>query len=263
MIMTSVVENPPTPDSRVPGSNPDPEVEIGPTTSRNRRRVVFTPQQDDNNDTPTFFESLSDMSYKGTLIYLNCSSQRMLFNYTARVAVGDLYWLQVAPIIKKTVKEATGALRVRTLLTCTAVNGEMLYIRDHMHYSVLTARPILWRSLMLLVNEKYPGMYTPPDKPLISSYKFGIPRDLLEEHQLKINFPCLRDVIGTVDKSCNNWLSKCPGCRHRGRSLDLWKHDHKLFYKRIERLRARITELRARDMAMKWAYLGRRLVCGI
>lgn len=263
MIMTSVVENPTTPDSRVPGSNPDPEVEIGPTTSRKRRRVVFTAQQDDNNDTPTFFQSFTNMSYNGTLMSLNCPSYRLMFNYEARFVIGDLYWLQFRPAIKKIALEATGALRVRTLLTCKAVNGEMLYTRDHMHFSVLTARPILWRSLMLLVNEKYPGMYTPPDNPLISSYKFGIPRDLLEEHQLKINFPCRRHVIGTVDKSCNNWLSKCVGCRDRDRSSDRSKHDHKMFYEHVEGLRSHIPELRARDTAMKWAYLGRRLVCGL
>ena len=263
MIMSSVVENPPTPDSKVPGSNPDPEVEIGPTTSRKRRRVVFTAQQDDNNDTPTFLESVSDMSYKGTLIYLNCSSQRMLFNCEARVIVGDLYWLQAEPIIKKTVKEATGALRVRTLLTCTAVNGEMLYTRDHMHFSVLTARPILWRSLMLLVNEKYPGMYTPPDKPLISSYKFGIPRDLVDEHRLEHNFPCRREVIDGVDKSCNLWLSKCLACRDRDNNAGQLENDRKVFDTYVETIRAHIPELRARDMAMKWAYLGRRLVCGV
>lgn len=263
MIMTSVVENPPTPDSRVPGSNPDPEVEIGPTTSRKRRRVVFTAQQDDNNDTPTFFQSFTGMSYNGTWIQLNCPSNRLMSNCEARVMFGDLYWLQFRPTIKKTVQEATGALRVRTLLTCTAVNGEMLYMRDHVHYSVLTARPILWRGLMLLVNEKYPGMYTPPDKPLISSYKFGIPRDFLEEHQLKNNFPCTRQLIGNVDNSCNHWLGKCLACRDRHRAPQRLERDHKTFHERVEGLREHLPELRARDTAMKWAYLARRLACGL
>ena len=67
---------------------------------------------------------------------------------------------------------------------------------------------------MSLANQACPGMYTPVEKPLISSYKFGMPR-IPDEGQLKKLFPCLTAYIGEYDGTQNYWQTKCPWCRNQ------------------------------------------------
>ena len=154
--------------------------------------------------------------------------------------------------------EQSGGLRVRKLLVMKAPNGDLTHRRDHLHWSLLMSRPIFWDVLMRLINQACPEMYTPADKPLISSYKFGMPRNP-DEGQLKKLFPCLSAFIGKVDTTQNYWQAKCPWCRN------MCKYEERVYCtataKRIVWLQQTVfPELHARDVAMKWAYVGRRLV---
>ena len=153
---------------------------------------------------------------------------------------------------------ASGGLRVRKLLDMKAPNGDLTHTRDHLHWSLLTARPVFWDSLMRLINQECPGTYTPPDKPQISSYKFGMPRNP-DEGQLKKLFPCLPAYFSEFDGTQNYWLTRCLWCRN----LD--KNKEKQFTKHLPNTiswlqQTVFPELHARDVAMKWAYVGRRLV---
>ena len=194
----------------------------------------------------------------GSYTLLCCPSHRLIHNLRGRHRYGDLYCTNFLATMETFLLPASGGLRVRKLLEIKTAMGDLTHTRDHLHWSLLTAKPVFWDSLMRLINQECPGMYTPVDKPQISSYKFSMPRNP-DESQLKKMFPCLPAYFSTFDGTQNYWLTRCPWCRN----LD--KNKEKEFTRHLpETIRwlrqTAIPELHARDVAMKWAYVGRRLV---
>ena len=263
----SVVENWTAENNNVLDSNPD--VEISPIATRKRRRMILLEVQDDDDEN---LETMADWATEdlyidGSYTKLSCPSLRLLWNYKQRYIHGDLYSMKENPVMRATLENVTGSQRVRTLLECRAMNGDLLYTREHLHYSLLTARPILWRRLMLLINKACPGMYTPADEPLISSYKFGVGHLqcgwYIKDRTLKRFFPCMQSYVGAPDGTRNHWFANCQVCRNQPRNRKIEKCNQITFAKEMVHFRQILPELHVRDVAMKWAYVARRLVCGI
>ena len=243
------------------------EVKIGPITVRKRRRTIEHGMQEveDLESGKTVFEWMNQVYFvngshtsHGSHTSLCCPSHRLFHNLRARYTTGDLYCVNFIKTEQWYKLPALGGLRARKLLNMKAANGDLAHIRDHLHWSLLTTKPIFWDVLMRLINQTCPEMYTPADKPLISSYKFGMPRNP-DDDQLKKLFPCLSGFIGKVDNTQNYWQAKCPLCRN-GCKFDERGYTTK-FAEHIVWLQQTVfPKLHARDVAMKWAYVGRRLV---
>ena len=251
------VENDPAENNNILDSNSD--FETGPITTKKRRRIIVREVLDDCQDTRTMADWITgNLFIDGAHTQTSCPSYRQIYAMCNRYRNGDLYCTNYMEESGSCKLLATGSQRVRGLLDIKAPNGDLSHTRDHLHWSLLTARPCFWDSLMRLINQKCPGMYTPADKPLISSFKFGMPRSL-NNTQLKQLFPCMSSFIGEYDGTKNYWLDKCPRCRNRclrlQRGLRAYMDEQISWYKQTV-----IPELHARDVAMKWAYLGRRLV---
>lgn len=257
-IMNSPAAKSATSDTEVLGSIP--EVEIGPVTNHTRRRVVFSGEQDDNNDTPILSDSCCKGAlFEGRLMTMNCPKNRLLASFIQRKR-SETYCLSTDGL-RDAIMNGPALTRLNAILGSVAPNGDMLYTREYVHCSLLKTRPVLWRTLMFLVNEKYPGMYTPAHAPLISSYRFSVKFDVMDDDVIRQMFPCAPLGFGTVDKSQNHWRNRCLACRYLDR--DLQEHMCSNFKTDLQAIRDFMPEIRARDTAMKWAYLGRRLVCGI
>ena len=257
------VENVPTENTNILDSNPD--VEVGPIVKRKRRRTVERDIQEDEMDEIVQSGEIHIPEWTNRSLYLDgsyttlcCPSYRLIHNLRGRHRYGDLYCTNYVATTKTFKLPALGGLRVRKLLEMKTAMGDLTHTRDHLHWSLLTARPGFWDSLMRLINQEYPGMYTPNDKPLISSYKFTMPRNP-DESQLKKMFPCLPAYFGPFDGTQNYWLTRCPWCRNIDKNTERQFTSHVPGTIRWLQQTA-IPELHARDVAMKWAYLGRRLV---
>ena len=185
----SVVENSPAENNNIIDSHR--EVEIWPITIKNGRRMIVREIQDEYESVDTMADWTDvNLFTNGSHTLLSCPSYRLLNNMRFRLKHGDHYCTNYVKATWTLTISATGNMRVRMLLDYKAPNGDLTHTREHLHWSLLTARPILWRSLMLLINQSCPDMYTPADKPQISSYRFGMPHSV-DEGQLKKLFPCL------------------------------------------------------------------------
>ena len=240
----------------------NPEVTIGPLTRKKRRRIVVRDSQNENeivSTIPSIPEWTNEHLYvNGAHTSLACPSYRLLNNLKLRLEHGDHYSTVFNADLQTYHLPETGSSRVQRLLEIRAPNGDVTCTQDHLHWSLLTARPVFWNRLMRLINQACPEMYTPADKPQISSYKFGVPRNP-DVGQLKKLFPCLTAYIGEYDGTKNYWQTQCPFCRN------YCKYEYKRVTKNFPKTiiwvqETAIPELHARDVAMKWAYLGRRLV---
>jgi len=255
MNMNSTVENTGIENTMGLGSSPD--VEIGEISTRKRRCMVVTMELNDHNDSLMFHESSQDMILWGGYMKLNCPCYRDLYNLGGRMNMGELYKLKLDDRLKWT----RGSERVHLVLKEVVPNGEPMYSRDHVHYSVLTARPILWGKLMIEVNKVYPGMYTPADRPNISSYRFSTARSMLTREMLVKRWPCFEQYFVDEDRSKNMWLQKCAACRDETKSVAAHKGQQvRVMYKDVG---GHIGKFMSTDIAMKWACMGRRMVCGI
>ena len=257
--MNSLVAPTTTRDTADFGSHP--EVEIGPVTIHKRRRGVFGDEHDDKNDTPLLTQTCGYKAiFQGWILEMNCPKHRLFRNLIQR-SIDEEYCLSRKDEVREALQNDSALPRLQAILKCVAPNGDMLYMRDHVHSSLLKTEPDMWRSLMLLVNEKYPGMYTPAHEPLISSYRFSVKFDWMDDKVIQQVFPCVPFGFGTVDRSQNHWLNKCLVCRLKNTmEEEMWCRAFRI---NLETIRRAMPELRARDVAIKWVYLAKRLVHGL
>ena len=210
----SRVENPTANNDNILDSNP--EVALGPFTINKQCRIIVRDSQNETKIVATIATSpdwtKENLYVNGAHTSLSCPSYHLLNNLRFRLDYGDHYCTLFNNEIQ-TYKLTEIGSRVQRLLDIKAPNGDLTCTQDHLHWSLLTGRPVFWNRLMRLANQACPGMYTPADKPQISSYKFGTPRNP-DEGQLKKLFPCLSAYIGEYDGTQNYWQTKCPWSRN-------------------------------------------------